>query len=58
VATSRRCSTKSKSIWKAGPVACGINDVVSPRADKYSVEFHQWLVSGSLARRTLPTAWV
>ena len=31
VMTSRRWSTKSKSIWNAGPVGCGISEVVSPR---------------------------
>src|SRR3954470_3444437 len=49
---------KSKSIWNAGPVTCGISEVVSPRAVTYSVEFHQWLRSGSFASRTLPTTCV
>ena len=33
VVMSRRWSTKSKSIWNAGPVGWGMSDVVRPRAE-------------------------
>ena len=49
---------KSKSTWNAGPVGCGISEVVSPVADTYSGTFHQWLTCGSFAMRTLPTTCV
>ena len=49
---------KSKSIWNAGPVGCGISEVVSPVADTYSGTFHQWLMCGSFASRILPTTCV
>src|SRR6516162_6796613 len=35
-----------------------MRDVVSPRALTYNGTFHQWLVRGVSASRTLPTIWV
>jgi hypothetical protein len=48
---------KSKSIWNAS-LPAGTSVVVRPRGVTMSVEFHQWFMSGVIARRILPTTWV
>src|SRR5918992_2391415 len=56
VATTRRWSMKSRSIWKL-TWPWWSRRLVRPRTSRYRGAFHQWLRGAVVASLTLPTIW-